>query len=200
MKLIVGLGNPGLIYNKNRHNIGFLIADYFAKSKKIKFKSAKKYKWVQVNNTLIIKPKTYMNLSGSAVQSALSQYQIDDILVLVDDIYLPLGDFRLRKAGGDGGHNGLKSINNAIGNYNFKRIRIGIGLPEGDSLSEHVLSDFSDCDNKIISEVLNLSEELIDQYIRKDFDEVLKIYSKKKLSYSKKIEELRINSPKEEKK
>ena len=127
MKLIVGLGNPGLKYRYTRHNIGFLIADYFAKSNKVKFKFAKRFKWLEIDNSIIIKPKTYMNLSGSAVLSALSQFQIEDILVLVDDIYLSIGDFRMRKTGGDGGHNGLKSIYGAIGNYDFKRMRIGVG-------------------------------------------------------------------------
>ncbi|MCD4819090.1 MAG: aminoacyl-tRNA hydrolase [Candidatus Cloacimonetes bacterium] len=199
MKLIVGLGNPGLKYKNNRHNIGFLIADYFAKSNNIKFKSAKRYKWLEIDNTIIIKPKTFMNLSGSAVLSVLSQFQIDDILVLVDDIYLSIGNFRLRKTGGDGGHNGLKSIYNAIGNYDFKRMRIGIGLPDSNSLSNHVLSNFSKDENKILSEVLKLSKELLKEYINKDFDDVLNYYSKIKVSYSKKIEELRINSPQEEK-
>ncbi|OQX71444.1 MAG: aminoacyl-tRNA hydrolase [Candidatus Cloacimonas sp. 4484_275] len=193
MKLIVGLGNPGKRYRKNRHNIGFMILDNYAANHELKFKRRLKYNFVWVDDTLLVKPRTFMNNSGNAVLSVLSKYRCEDILVIVDDINLPLGEMRLRRNGSSGGHNGLKSIAAVLGTDNFKRFRIGVGAPEKEILAEYVLSDFSGKEQKILREILNFSETLLEYYIKEDFESLLDHYSRLKKSYSEKIDNLRID-------
>jgi PTH1 family peptidyl-tRNA hydrolase len=197
MKLIVGLGNPGRKYRDNRHNVGFQLLDNIRNQQDLKQKRAKKYNYFSFANAVFIKPKTYMNLSGQAVQSALTKHNIDDILVCVDDINLPLGNIRLRQAGGSGGHNGLKSIINTLGSKEFKRLRLGVGTPADSSLTEHVLGNFSHSEKKILEIVTKFSQTLILKYLEKDFPEMLDFYSRNKRSYSEQIEQLRIERPKE---
>ena len=124
MRLIAGLGNPGKRYRKNRHNIGFMILDNYVVNRGLTFKKKLKYHFVWDDDVILIKPRTYMNNSGKAVQSVLSKNRCEDILVIVDDINLPLGEMRFRRNGSSGGHNGLKSIASTIGSDNFKRFRV----------------------------------------------------------------------------
>ncbi len=131
--LIAGLGNIGIEYVKTRHNIGFIIADALATDGKVSF-SSKRYSDVakmkfKARTFVIIKPSTYMNLSGKAIKYWLTKEKIpiDNLLVVTDDIALPTGTLRLRPKGGDGGHNGLISIIENLGTENFQRLRIGIG-------------------------------------------------------------------------
>ena len=187
MKLVVGLGNPGKKYKDNRHNIGFLLLDRIAKESGFLFKKKLNYDFAKFNNSIFIKPKTYMNRSGVAITSILAKHRLDDILVVVDDINLPLGEIRLRSEGGFGGHNGLKSIGNSLGSDEFKRLRIGVGYPDERELSEYVLSDFSKEENDILKIVLELSEILIEEYINYDFDRMVDKYSVLKKSYSEKL-------------
>ena len=187
MRLIIGLGNPGEQYKTNRHNLGFMLLDSYCESQKLKFKKDKNYFWVKQDEILFIKPRTYMNRSGVAVTSVLTRNRIEDILVIVDDVNLPLGEIRLRSQGGYGGHNGLKSIGAALGTDNFKRLRIGIDSPRQNDLSDFVLSDFDQHDMKILSEAIDFSRSLLEVYIGADFDQVLNYYSKNKKSYSEKI-------------
>lgn len=136
-KFIVGLGNPGERYQTSRHNIGFLLLQEIALKYQLKFISKNKlksfYAEYSTNTTLtrLFMPDTYMNNSGDAIRAILNWYKvgIDQLLIIVDDIDIPLGKIRCRKKGGSGGHNGLKSIINQIGSENFRRIRIGIGTP-----------------------------------------------------------------------
>jgi len=189
MRLIVGLGNPGNSYKDNRHNLGFLVVDRFARSQDVNFKHKSKYDYLKLQDLIIIKPKTFMNRSGAAVTSVLMTSRVDDILVIVDDIYLPVGEIRLRQHGGFGGHNGLKSIGEALGTDNFKRMRIGVGSPDQDNLSDFVLSDFSKQENEIMQIVIDFAEDLLKEYINKDFDQMVVLYSKLKQSYSEKIQD-----------
>ncbi|MCF7792597.1 MAG: aminoacyl-tRNA hydrolase [Candidatus Cloacimonetes bacterium] len=189
MRLIVGLGNPGNKYKNNRHNLGFLLADRFASSKDINFKSRKKYDFCKLQDIVLIKPKTYMNRSGAAVTSVLTENRLEDILVIVDDIYLPVGEIRLRRNGGFGGHNGLKSIGEALGTDNFKRMRIGVGSPDKEELSDFVLSDFSSAENQKMQIVMQFAEDLLKEYVEYDFDQMVALYSKLKKSYSEKIQD-----------
>lgn len=150
--LLIGLGNPGEKYKNNKHNVGFLFLDYLKEKYKFnKFKKRKNYYYSlnEFNNikTALIKPDTYMNLSGMAVSNALSFFKatIDKILIIYDDIALPFGKIRIRENGSSGGHNGLKNIELELGTKDYKRIRIGIDSPKYTSaLRDYVLKDFSD--------------------------------------------------------
>ena len=145
--LIVGLGNIGAEYQDTRHNIGFTILDAFAEASNVVFQS-KRYGAVaqmRLKNQLLVllKPSTYMNLSGEAVRYWMQKEKIDldHVLVVVDDLALPFGTIRLRGKGADGGHNGLKNINQLVGSQNYARLRFGIGsdFPEGAQV-DYVLS------------------------------------------------------------
>mgnify|MGYP001324790686 CR=1 FL=1 len=157
IKLVVGLGNPGSEYKNTRHNIGFMVLDKLAESESINFQANKKLfgyttQIIKKDKTIrLLKPVTYMNDSGRAIRSTLDWFSIEthEILVLVDDMDLPLGKLRLRSQGGSGGHNGLKSIIQHLGTQEFSRLRIGIGPPtfiqeqRKSKTSSHVLGTFS---------------------------------------------------------
>jgi PTH1 family peptidyl-tRNA hydrolase len=168
MKLIVGLGNPGRDYVNNRHNVGFKCVDLFAREHGISLTqrgARSKLGTGEVARTKIAvaKPQTFMNLSGEAVSALVRRYKLSaqDILVIYDDLDLPLGKIRIREKGSSGGHNGLKSIISHLGTQDFPRIRVGIGPAEGsDSAAapevdaiEHVLSDFTDAERTVMREV-----------------------------------------------
>jgi PTH1 family peptidyl-tRNA hydrolase len=153
LKLIVGLGNPGKKYRYNRHNVGFLLADQFArkygialdiKKKKAVFGRGKCF----TEEVVLLKPQTFMNLSGEAVLYLASFLKVktSNIFVIADDTELPFGKIRIRRRGGSGGHNGIKSLIYSLKSEDFPRLRFGIGRPEGNSeqdLCEYVLEDFA---------------------------------------------------------
>jgi len=167
-RLVVGLGNPGSRYNGTRHNIGFRVLESLVKKKCAFLKESKKLHGliaqVPINNALtrVLLPNTYMNESGKSVRATLDWFgiEVSQVLVLVDDIDLPLGRLRLRSQGGSGGHNGLKSIINHIGTQNFCRLRIGIGAPCDQSNDKekmtisHVLGHFKQEELLIVEEVV----------------------------------------------
>src|SRR5699024_2668635 len=136
MKCIVGLGNPGRKYRKTRHNIGFMVIDELLdrhqwKLDKSKFNGDYVLENYQNEKVMLLKPQTFMNLSGESIRPLSDYYNIDmkDILVIYDDLDLPTGKIRLRQKGGHGGHNGIRSTLNHLGQKDFKRLRIGIGRP-----------------------------------------------------------------------
>ena len=151
MKLIVGLGNPGSEYINNRHNLGFMALDslsahYQFEDWKSKFDGMFSSKVLGSEKIILVKPQTYMNLSGFCVAKFKQFYKVndDDIFVIYDDIDLSFGDKRLKQGGGDAGHKGVRSISQHLGNKNFYRIRIGVGRPkEKKDVSSFVLSNFS---------------------------------------------------------
>ena len=153
MRLIVGLGNPGKKYENNRHNIGFLILDALAEANgfapwRSKFQGQITDGTIPAGKALLLKPETFMNLSGDAVQAAVKFYKLQpsDVLVIHDELDLPPGKVKLKKGGGHAGHNGLRSITNHIG-ADFWRLRVGIGHPgDKNKVSNYVLSDFSKSD------------------------------------------------------
>ena len=159
MKLIVGLGNPGIKYEKNRHNIGFsvisaLLKDLDAPEMSSKFNS--KFIGVKMNGekTILLMPETYMNNSGKAVREVVDYYKIKphNILVIVDDKDLKLGKIRIKSKGSSGGQNGVKSIIQHLGHENFNRMKIGVGNPKpGQDTADYVLSDFSKEDKSVIA-------------------------------------------------
>jgi len=173
MKLIIGLGNPGKEYVKNRHNVGFQCLDHFARRHKIEIKEQRwrerslraKLGIGNINGTVVVlaKPNTFMNLSGQAVQQLTHRFKVatDDIIVICDDMDLPLGKIRIRQQGGSGGHKGITSIINSLGNDAFTRIRIGIGHPDDDEIS-FVLSNFSSEDKQVIDKAIIEVSDAID--------------------------------------
>lgn len=181
MKLIVGLGNPGRKYTKNRHNLGFIAVDQLSQTYQIpldqkKFKAIFGKGSIEGCPVILAQPQTYMNLSGEAVVSLANYFkiEIEDIIVIVDDLNLDFGRIRIRKKGSDGGHNGLKSINEHLGNTNYPRIRLGIGLPqyEGD-VSNFVLSNFTEEEQKEMDNFIGTVKESIITAITVSIDKAM---------------------------
>jgi len=155
--ILVGLGNPGSDYEYTRHNVGWRALDYIAKEcgvkiKKIKFKATYAEAVIQGKKVLLLKPQTFMNLSGEAVMSAANYYNIppERIIVIQDDIALPCAKLRIRRKGSDGGHNGLKNIIYLLNSDEFPRIKIGVSNKENGNLKDWVLGNFSKEDDKLI--------------------------------------------------
>ena len=159
--LIVGLGNPGPKYENTRHNMGFLTVDLLSektgvKINKVKFKAAYNIMNFAGCKCLVMKPQTYMNLSGEAVREAVQFYKIpaDHVLVIYDDISLPVGKLRVRPTGSAGGHNGIKNIIAHLGTQDFPRGKIGVGAPEGEDkdMIDWVIGAPSQAERKILME------------------------------------------------
>ena len=179
MKLVVGLGNPGKTYAHNRHNVGFRCLNYFARLHSIRFDHRQcraKVGLAEVSGEklLLAKPRTFVNLSGKPVACLVRKHDIplSDLLVIYDDLDLPLGKIRLRQSGGSGGHKGMNSIISALGGEDFPRIRVGIGRPQGekqsiseDAIVNYVLSDFSPHEEAIIKPVIATVAEAIDCFL-----------------------------------
>lgn len=180
MKLIVGLGNPGRTYAHNRHNIGFRCLNYFARLHSIRFERRQcqarvGFGQVAGSKLLLAKPRTFVNLSGRAVGPLLHKYStpLSDLLVIYDDLDLSLGKIRLRRSGGSGGHKGMESIISALGSEDFPRIRVGIGRPQVEGLSNtdedaivnYVLSDFTPQEEELIKSAIATVAEAIDCFL-----------------------------------
>jgi PTH1 family peptidyl-tRNA hydrolase len=173
LRVIFGLGNPGIRYEFTRHNAGFLLLDYFAKKKSIKFKELTGDYFEAVGkindqNYSLIKPVTYVNNSGIAAREIFEKYSLspEEFLVVCDDTNLKSYDLRVRMSGGDGGHNGLSSIIYHLMSDQFPRIRIGIGNnPTDIILSEYVLSEFSKSELEEYKNTFNKSSILIEEFI-----------------------------------
>ncbi len=150
MHLIVGLGNPGKTYQKNRHNVGFLLIERFAEKKGLKI-CKKKFKGLyeiynhENKQTILLKPQTHMNNSGEIVKKYIDYFQIpiENVLIIYDDYYIEVGNFKLKEAGGPAGHNGLKSIENHLGTDQYKRLKIGISRDQEMLMSDYVLGNFN---------------------------------------------------------
>jgi len=179
MKLIVGLGNPGKTYAHNRHNAGFRCLNYFARLHSIRFDHQQCRAKIGLaeakgEKLLLAKPRTFVNLSGKSVACLVHKHNtaLNDLLIIYDDLDLPLGKIRLRQSGGSGGHKGMNSIISALGSEDFPRIRVGIGRPqvEEQSMSEdaivnYVLSDFSRREEATIKPVIVTVSEAIDCFL-----------------------------------
>lgn len=183
MKLIIGLGNFENKYLFTRHNAGFMALDLFAVSNNQSFKAENKLKSLVAkfkfnnNDILLIKPLTYMNLSGEALIAVMNFYKIDaqDILVIYDDISIDLGRVRFRDSGSDGGHNGIKSIIKHLGTNKFDRLKIGIGPQPNISSEAYVLQNFSQEELVTLKEVLK--KPLIEDYLKDGIEKVQNIYN-----------------------
>lgn len=186
MRLIVGLGNPGNEYANTRHNVGFLIVDALASSlKNDNWKSNFKGKYIKtkmVNEDIILlKPETYMNLSGESVRSIMDFFHIqaDEILVIYDDVDLVPGALRIRSSGSSGGHNGMKSIISHIGTTEFKRFRIGIGKDAVKPTADHVLSNFTKEESELIKNVTTTTIQAIQAWLTQPFEIVMNKFNTK---------------------
>lgn len=170
MKLIVGLGNPGRTYANSRHNVGFMCLNHFARAHGIRFdkkqgKARVGSGEVAGSQVVLAKPQTYMNQSGQAVRQLLKRYNLspDDLLVIVDDLDLPLGKIRLRQGGSAAGHKGVESIITELGSQDFPRLRVGIGRPptEAEDIIAYVLSDFTPEERETLAQIIpSVSEAL----------------------------------------
>ena len=175
MKLIVGLGNPGRIYTHNRHNIGFICLNYFAKTQGIRFD--KKQGRARIGSgevagskVVLARPQTYMNLSGQSVSRLIGKFNINlnDLLIIHDDLDLPLGKIRIRRGGSSGGHKGVNSIITELESQDFLRLRVGIGRPATSfaeispaDIISYVLSDFATDEKQTITQVIPRVSEAI---------------------------------------
>jgi PTH1 family peptidyl-tRNA hydrolase len=186
--IIVGLGNPGGKYEGTRHNVGFKVIDELADRFKIdrpsRFGKSMIGKGVIAGEKVIlVKPMTYMNLSGEAVREICSFYKVDHhdhLIVISDDIDLPVGHLRIRKKGSAGGHNGLKNITEMLGDNQYVRLRFGVGgdFPKGHQV-DYVLGNFSDEENKLMPERLKLFGDAILSFVSIGTDRTMNSYNGK---------------------
>ena len=185
--LIAGLGNIGSEYSNTRHNIGFMVLDALAKASNISFNDARYGSISEVKHKgrtfILLKPSTYMNLSGKAIGYWLQKEKIpvENLLVVLDDIALPLGSLRLRANGSDGGHNGLKSIDSILGHQNYARLRFGIGgdFPKGHQV-DYVLGELDEEDKKKLSEQFTKASEIIFSLGTIGVERTMNFFNKKK--------------------
>lgn len=184
--VIVGLGNPGKEYEKTPHNVGFMCANKIAQASNMEFKLSKKHQAsiaegiINGEKTYIIKPLTYMNLSGNAVSSFVNYYNIDinDIIIIYDDMDLPLGNIRIRKTGSSGGHRGMKSIIECLKTQEIKRIRVGISHPgEKDEVIDYVLHTLTKQESSVLEKTIDKMPELIDTLTTAGFDKMMNTYN-----------------------
>ena len=168
IKLVVGLGNPGIKYQATRHNIGFELVDRLAQGGRgaafsRKFDGLVAETEIDFRRVLLLKPETFMNLSGRSVNQAVRFYKLSlsDILVICDDLSLPLGKLRLKPGGSDGGQKGLRDITAALGTDQFPRLRIGIGDQEDADAVDFVLSRFRSAERPVIDDALILASQAV---------------------------------------
>ncbi len=171
LQLIVGLGNPGSQYADTRHNCGFMVVDRLAQRWGIPLASEKRFQgnygegFALGGKRRLLKPETYMNRSGQSVRAVLDWYKLDpdSVLILYDDMDLPLGRLRLRGSGSAGGHNGMKSLIQHLGSQSFPRLRLGVGKPKGSKdVVGHVLGGFTPAEKEVLEQVLNTAVEAVE--------------------------------------
>jgi len=194
ISLIVGLGNPGTEYEHTRHNIGFMAIDRLAKAWDISLGKEKRFygvfgegrlsrQMLTGNKIRLLKPTTYMNASGQSVRACADWFKCSpsQILVIYDDMDLPLGKLRLRPSGSAGGHNGIKSMISHFGTQDFPRLRLGIGRAnktgDGASVTNHVLGGFSIAETKLLPDILQLATTTVDSILNDGLDKAMSLYN-----------------------
>ena len=185
--MIVGLGNPGPRYAQNRHNVGFQIVDELVAKHglgfdKRQFKALIASGHIDGQRVLLVKPQTFMNLSGEAVQPLVSYYKVEleDLMVVFDDMDLPVGVIRLRPFGGAGGHNGMKSIIGRLGSNQFPRLRVGIGRPPGRmDPAAYVLQDFSADEESLMVQVRDRAVQALETWLNSGIDAAMNAFNVK---------------------
>lgn len=198
MYIIAGLGNPGKKYENTRHNMGFIAIDLLAeeygiKVDKLKFKSLVGEGRIAGQRVLLMKPQTYMNLSGEAIREAVHFYKIqpEELIVIYDDIDIPTGTFRIRKKGSAGTHNGMRSVVYQLQSDQFPRIRIGIGTEKQVDLIHYVTGGVSKGEKELLEEALTKSAKAAAAIVEKGIDKAMNEYNvrpkKKKLSAAEEV-------------
>jgi peptidyl-tRNA hydrolase, PTH1 family len=190
MKIVLGLGNPGPDYERTRHNVGWWVVDHLADV--WRFEGSRKDGEARVasgsvdgTRVRLVKPLTYMNLSGAALRPYLRRENwnaASDLLVVVDEVALPVGSFRIRARGSAGGHNGLKSIEGAIGSQDYARLRIGIGPDDPrrrGNLSDYVLDEFGKRDAKSVEELMPTLTELVECWMKEGAEVAMNRFNRK---------------------
>ena len=183
MKVIVGLGNPGKKYSDTRHNIGFRVLEEIARRSSIekeesRFDAIIGHIRIGGEKVLLVKPLTYMNLSGKTVQPLARWFKLNlsDLIIIYDDMDLPPGALRLRAQGGSGGHKGMASIIERLGTQEFARIRIGIGRPNNEAIN-WVLGRFSPSEQKLMEEVISQAVAAVECWIKQGIDQAMNEYN-----------------------
>lgn len=173
MKLIVGLGNPGQEYKNTRHNIGFMILDNYLND--VEWKEKFHGFFYKKNEVIFLKPTTFMNLSGISVRECAAYFNIsiDDILVIHDDLDLPLGSYKIKKNSRSGGHNGIKSIIKELNSMEFCRLKIGISHDRNIPTDKYVLGKFSADEQSLISINFDIYNKVIDNFIKNDANYII---------------------------
>ena len=187
MKVIVGLGNPGIYYERTRHNIGFQVLDRLAEINHIlvstkRFKSFYGVGRIDSERVILIKPMTLMNRSGEAVQKVLHFFQvgIEDLIVIHDDLDLPFGRLRFKQRGGDGGHQGVRSIIESIGRNTFLRLKIGIGRPpQGMDPADYVLTPFGEVQYSDLEQIVSRAAEALNVLVLEGLGTAMNRYQRK---------------------
>ena len=184
MKLIVGLGNPGKEYAGTRHNCGFMVIDRLASKLNVdvdqnKFKGLYAKVKYHGEDIILLKPQTYMNLSGESVNAVMNFFKIDkeDLLVIYDDLDMPVGKLRLRKTGSAGGHNGIKNIIAHLNSQDFKRIRVGIDRHKYMNVADYVLSRLSKVESEAIEQGIENAANAVLDYLDNDFNHAMNYYN-----------------------
>jgi peptidyl-tRNA hydrolase, PTH1 family len=177
LKVIVGLGNPGRQYHGTRHNVGYAVVDLLAESPHAsRFQGRFQAQVAELVEdglkVLLVKPETYMNLSGRSVRQLLDFYQLplEDLLVVCDDINLPLGKLRARSRGTHGGHNGLRDIQNHLGTTEYARLRLGVGEPPEDEAIDHVLGRFRPSERDVIDDAIRTAAQAVIVWAHRGID------------------------------
>jgi PTH1 family peptidyl-tRNA hydrolase len=177
--LIVGLGNPGPNYESTRHNIGFMVIDELVKRQNAQKLSSSSFngELFKFSNHFLLKPLTFMNLSGNAIAAVKKFYKIDEVVVIHDDLDLPFGTIRFKKGGGHGGHNGLKSTDENI-SKEYVRVRMGIGKPEHKGeVASYVLSDFNKNEQEHLREWISAASEAVESLLNNSLEDVSTKYT-----------------------
>jgi len=190
MYVIIGLGNPGSRYQYTRHNIGFAVIEKIAARCEVDLKQ-KSFNalWnrgkIAGNDVLLAMPQTFMNLSGNAVQKLLAYFKVEasHLIVIHDDLDLPMGTFRLKTGGGDAGHKGLKSITTCLGSADFMRVRVGIGKPaEKSRVENYVLERFDSAESALIEPIIQSAAEAVEEIVISGMQQAMAKYHTKNIS------------------
>jgi PTH1 family peptidyl-tRNA hydrolase len=184
MKVVVGLGNPGSRYAGTRHNVGFAVVERLAESPRAgrflaRFDSQVAELLEEPHKVLLVKPQSFMNLSGQCVRQVVDFYQVslEDLLIVCDDINLPLGKLRFRARGTHGGHNGLRDIQAHLGTTEYPRLRIGVGAPEEGEAIDHVLSRFRSAERTAMDDALALATQAVGVWLHQGIDACMNQYN-----------------------
>ncbi|MGQ0765702.1 MAG: aminoacyl-tRNA hydrolase [Gemmatimonadota bacterium] len=193
MKLLLGLGNPGRSYESTRHNVGWMVLDHLADVWRLggwrrDGDSRATDAVVASTRVRLIKPQTYMNLSGAVLRPWVRRetwHAGSDLLVIVDEVALPLGGFRLRASGSSGGHNGLKSVEGALESREYARLRVGIGPPDEErerygDLADFVLDPFTKSERAVVNELLPLLQQVVESWIRDGVLAAMNAYNRRR--------------------